>query len=214
MLVELRVIGASDTNVAKMDTRTMRRFMLRLLVNSFGAVVIFVPIAFAQVAAGNAQAPSSAQAGGRPEFTAAGFGDWVLRCTQPEGQPKNCEIMQSLNAQGQTVAQFAIGRAAPAQPMRLTLAVPPNVTLDTQPRLLAVAMGNEARGLEFTWKRCFPTACLADMAPSDALLQQLRRQSESAQIKFTSGEGRENTLPLSLRGLSGALDALAREVGR
>ena len=192
----------------------MCRFMLRLLVNSLGAVVLFAPIAVAQVTGGNAQAPSNAQPGGRPEFTAAGFGDWVLRCTQPEGQPKNCEIMQSLNAQGQTVAQFAIGRAAPAQPLRLTLAVPPNVALDTQPRLLAVAAGSEARGVEFTWRRCFPAACLADMAPTEALLQQLRRQSESAQIKFTSGEGRENTLPLSVRGLSGALDALARELSR
>ena len=112
------------------------------------------------------------------------------------------------------IARSRFRRSLTAQPLRLTLAVPPNVALDTQPRLLAVAAGNEARGVEFTWRRCFPAACLADMAPSDALLQQLRRQSESAQIKFTSGEGRENTLPLSLRGLSGALDALAREIGR
>jgi invasion protein IalB len=55
---------------------------------------------------------------------------------------------------------------------------------------------------------------LADTAPSEALLQQLRRQNEAAQVRFVSGEGRENTLPLSLRGIAAALDAFAREAGR
>jgi invasion protein IalB len=80
-------------------------------------------------------APSTAQPGARPEFTTAGFGDWVLRCTQPEGRARNCEIVQSLNTQGQMVAQFALGRAEAGQPLRLTLAILPNVTLDTPPRL-------------------------------------------------------------------------------
>ena len=160
-------------------------------------------------------APSTAQPGTRPEFTTAGFGDWVLRCSQPEGRAKNCEIVQSLNAQGQVVAQFALGRAEAGQPLRLTLAIPPNVALDTPPRLVPNAAGNDARAVvDLAWRRCFPNICLADVAPSDALLQQFRRQTENAQVRFVSGEGRENTLPLSLRGLAAALDALARETGR
>ena len=160
-------------------------------------------------------APSTAQPAARPEFTTAGFGDWVLRCSQPEGRAKNCEIVQSLNAQGQVVAQFALGRAEAGQPLRLTLAIPPNVALDTPPRLVPNAAGNDARAVvDLAWRRCFPNICLADVAPSDALLQQFRRQTENAQVRFVSGEGRENTLPLSLRGLAAALDALARETGR
>jgi invasion protein IalB len=165
-----------------------------------------------------AQAPREAPVAppaARPEFTTAGFGDWVLRCAQPEGRAKNCEIVQSINAQGQVVAQFALGRAEAGQPIRLTLAVPPNLALDTPPRLVPNAAANDARaGVDLVWRRCFPTLCLADVAPSDALLQQFRRQTENAQVRFVSGEGRENTLPLSLRGLAAALDALARETGR
>ncbi|MCA3586201.1 MAG: invasion associated locus B family protein [Methylocystis sp.] len=56
----------------------------------------------------------------RPEFTRTGFGDWVLRCTQPDRRAKNCEIAQSINAQGQVVAQFALGRTEAGQPIRLT----------------------------------------------------------------------------------------------
>ena len=160
-------------------------------------------------------APSTAQPGTRPEFTTAGFGDWVLRCSQPEGRAKNCEIVQSLNAQGQVVAQFALGRAEAGQPLRLTLALPPNLAIDTPPRLVPNAAANDARAVvDLVWRRCFPTLCLADVAPSEALVQQFRRQTENAQVRFVSGEGRENTLPLSLRGLAAALDALARETGR
>ena len=151
----------------------------------------------------------------RPEFTTAGFGDWVLRCTQPEGRAKSCEVVQSINAQGQVVAQFALGRTEAGQPIRLTLAVPPNLALDTPPRLVPNATATDARGaVDMVWRRCFPAVCLADMAPSEALLQQFRRQNEAAQMRFVSGDGRENVLPLSLRGISAALDALAREAGR
>jgi invasion protein IalB len=160
-------------------------------------------------------APSTAQPAARPEFTTAGFGDWVLRCTQPEGRAKNCEIVQSINAQGQVVAQFALGRAEAGQPIRLTLAVPPNLALDTPPRLVPNATANDARNVvDLVWRRCFPTICLADTALSEALLQQFGRQNEAAQMRFVSGDGRENALPLSLRGLAVALDALARETGR
>ena len=160
-------------------------------------------------------APSTAQPAARPEFTTAGFGDWVLRCTQPEGRAKNCEIVQSINAQGQVVAQFALGRAEAGQPIRLTLAVPPNLALDTPPRLVPNATVTDGRGVvDLVWRRCFPTICLADTAPSEALLQQFRRQNEAAQMRFVSGDGRENALPLSLRGIAAALDALARETAR
>jgi invasion protein IalB len=81
--------------------------------------------------------------------------------------------------------------------------------------LVPNAAGNDARAMvDLVWRRCFPTLCLADLAPSDALLQQFRRQNENAQVRFVSGGGRDNTLPLSLRGLAAALDALARETGQ
>jgi invasion protein IalB len=181
------------------------------------ALVLLLAVALATPSFGQGApaAPSTAQPSSRPEFTTAGFGDWILRCTHPEGRAKNCEIVQSLNAQGQVVAQFALGRAEAGQPLRLTLAIPPNVALDTAPRLVPTAAGADARGvLDLAWRRCLPTVCLADLAPSDALLQQFRRQTENAQVRFVSGDGRENTLPMSLRGISAALDALAREAGR
>ena len=193
----------------------MRNSHLGNALRSAGLAVLLGPLlwgsAFAQAPR---EAPAAATAA-RPEFTTAGFGDWILRCTHPEGRAKNCELVQSLNAQGQVVAQFALGRPEAGQPLRLTLAIPPNVALDTPPRLVPIAAGADARGvLDLVWRRCFPNICLADVAPSDALLQQFRRQTENAQVRFVSGEGRENTLPLSLRGLAAALDALARETGR
>lgn len=193
----------------------MRNSHLGNALRRAGLAVLLGPLfwgsAFAQA---QREAPAAATAA-RPEFTTAGFGDWILRCTHPEGRAKNCEIVQSLNAQGQVVAQFALGRPEAGQPLRLTLAIPPNVALDSPPRLVPIAAGADARGvLDLAWRRCLPTVCLADLAPSEALLQQFRRQNENAQIRFVSGEGRENTLPMSLRGISAALDALVREAGR
>lgn len=193
----------------------MHRNKASAAMRMMGAALLGMMLAGPALAQAPREAPT-AQPSPRPEFTTAGFGDWVLQCNQPEGRPKNCEIIQSLNnAQGQVVAQFAIGRTEAGQPLRLTLVVPPNVTLDTPPRLVPNAAGNGARGVvDMVWRRCFPNRCLADMAPSEALLQQFRRQTDTPQARFLSGEGQASTLPLSLRGIAGALDALAREAGR
>lgn len=68
-----------------------------------------------------------------PQSTTAVFGDWGLRCVGPrEGGPTQhiCEVVQSIQVQGQAapIAQIALGRLQKADPLRLTVVLPNNVS--------------------------------------------------------------------------------------
>ncbi len=152
-------------------------------------------------------APAPAAPITEPQRTTADFGDWTLRCDRPEGRPPVCEVAQAVQSGNQTVAQMAIGRAVPTEPLRLTLLVPVSVTLGAPPRLSAGA----GAPIELGWSRCLPAGCFADRAMDDAALARLRALAEPGRITFTDGAGREVALPYSPRGLAGALDALARQ---
>src|ERR1700730_17545437 len=104
----------------------------------FGAVV-FLGLGSQAIA----QVPKSAPPAAKPEplrtvdaepnSTVASFGDWVLRC-QRNGSGADtqrvCEVAQQIRAQEQQnpVAELAIGRVKKADPLRLTIVLPVNVT--------------------------------------------------------------------------------------
>jgi invasion protein IalB len=160
-------------------------------------------------------AGASTAASTQPEFTTAGFGDWLLRCAQPDGRARSCEILHSVSNQGQVIAQLAIGRPAAGQPLALTLVVAPNVTITTAPKMsLTSTAGRAATNVDFSWRRCLPGLCVADVNASDSVLAQMRRQTESGSLDFLAADGRGVQLPISFRGISAALDALGREAGR
>ncbi len=158
--------------------------------------------------------PSAAPVGAEPQQTTAVYGDWALRCVrQGEGAQarRSCEVSQSLQAQGQAqaLAQIAIGRPEPGQPMRFVALLPPNVAF---PSSVRVGLDEaDQQPVELIWRRCLPGACVADVETTQAMLTKLRSRNEGGRLTFREAAGRDVALPISLRGLAQALDALARE---
>jgi invasion protein IalB len=144
-----------------------------------------------------------------PAQTTATYGDWVLRCVRPEKGPHVCEVVQSMVVQGQQqpVAQVAVGYDK--DDLRFTMLVPPAISLSRGPTL-GVA-GATAPHFDLAWRRCLPNGCFADTGVGPQLLKTLRSRTEPMQIDFRDAAEREVKLPLSMRGLVPALDALAKE---
>lgn len=65
--------------------------------------------------------------------------------------------------------------------------------------------------MDLTWRRCLPGGCLADGAVSEDALRRVRGWTEPARVTFADGTGRIVALPFSPRGLTQALDALAKD---
>src|SRR4029077_15959866 len=86
-----------------------------------------------------ATAPTSTPVGPEPQSTTATFGDWVLRCTReapPDRPQRVCEVAQTLGVKGQgVVAQIALRRLSPKEPMRMTIVLPTNVSLSSGVRV-------------------------------------------------------------------------------
>ena len=151
-----------------------------------------------------------------PQATTASFGDWVLRCRRPDGGPDlatTCEVAQTLQVQGQgPIAEIAFGRP-PAkdggkEAMRLVVVVPNNVTF---PGVVTMSIDDkDARPVELTYRRCLPAGCFADAEASNDVLARWRPQGERGRIMFKDGASRDVALPFSFRGLSQALDAMAK----
>jgi invasion protein IalB len=154
-------------------------------------------------------AAAPAPASSDPAQTTATYGDWVLRCVHPEKGPRVCEVVQSMVVQGQQqpVAQVAVGYDK--SDLRFTMLVPPAISLSGGPTL-GVANAS-APHFDLAWRRCLPNGCFADVAVGSELLKILRGRTEPMQIDFKDAGEREVKLPLSMRGLVPALDALAKE---
>ena len=171
------------------------------------------PAARPAPAAAPAQAPGPVSA--EPQRTTASFGDWVLRCERTLPDTQTCEAVQVVsNQQGQPVAQIALGHPARTEPMRMTMLVPPSVTLAAEPKLTAAPGDKPAPGIDLGWRRCLPAGCIADATVPAGALAQLRSRTEPSRLVFQDGAAREASLPFSPRGLAQALDALAKEEGR
>lgn len=188
-----------------------------ILMTGFEAKAQQRPVAQAPApAAAPAQpaAPSPGAIPTEPQSTVATFGDWVLRCVrQGEGAQgtRICEVAQTIQVQGQQapLAQVAFGRVQRADPMKLTMVLPNNVSF---PSVVRVTMDErDAQPFDLAWRRCVPGACIADGEPAAAVIQRFRSRTEPARLTFKDAGGRDVTVPFSFRGLAQALDALARE---
>ncbi|PZR92798.1 MAG: invasion protein [Stutzerimonas stutzeri] len=159
-------------------------------------------------------APAVQPVSTEPSSTTASFGDWLLRCQRVSDGAKImrvCEVAQILQSQGQQapIAQVALGRASAGEPLRVTAVMPVSISF---PSVVQITMGEkDAKPLDLGWRRCLPTGCFADTAPSDDVIKQWRKASEPGRIVFKDAAGRDLTLPLSARGLDQAVEALAKE---
>lgn len=155
-----------------------------------------------------------APVGADPASTSATYGDWVLRCQRVgEGDKTQrlCEVVQSIQVQGQQqpIAQIALGRVAASDPLKITVALPNNISL---PGSVTMGMGEkDAAPTPLAWRRCLPGACIADAVPSGDVLKAYRAATEPGRLAFKDAAARDVALPFSFRGLAQALDALAKE---
>ena len=179
------------------------------------AVFAQVPAVGAQTAA---QPPAAAAALAGADLTTATFGDWQLRCraavaasaNQP-AIPRICEVIQSVIIQGQSApfAQLAFGKPTPKDPVHLTTVLPTNIAF---PSTVKIAVDDkDKQPVELAWTRCLPGGCFASIATRDDFLKRWRALEEGGRFIFKNGAGQEIIMPFSFRGLSRALDALAKE---
>ena len=183
--------------------------VLRLVVTA----TCFVPaLALAQAPKDAPKANMPAAVPAVPERTTATFGDWTLRCEAAVAPAKRiCEVAQGITQQGQTspIAQVAIGKPGPSESRRLTVVLPTNIAITTNPQVSIAKAG--AAPLELSWQRCTPGACFAFVPLSDQTVSVLSGQNEPGRIVFKDAADRETTISLSFRGLSQALTALTKE---
>lgn len=161
----------------------------------------------------SAAAEASSSVPAEPGITTATYGEWVLRCQRLSGDNAGrvCEVSQTIQAQGQPapVAQIALGRLPGQDGLRMTVLLPAHVSF---PSGVRVAEGKDAKsGVDLAWRRCLPSACVADGAATEAVLTSWRKTEEAGRIAFKDADGRDVAVSLSLRGLGPALDALAKE---
>jgi hypothetical protein len=92
-----------------------------------------------------AQTPPGAQT---PQRTTATYDDWVLRCDVQPGPPtqKICDMAQLTQVQGQAnpMSRVAIGRPAKAEPVKLLVQLPVNVSLAAGVRIPHLVRGCQA----------------------------------------------------------------------
>lgn len=161
-----------------------------------------------------AATPAVQSVSSEPSSTTASFADWILRCQRVSEAAKAsrvCEVAQILQSQGQQapIAQVAIGRAGAGEPLRVTAVIPVSVAF---PSVVQIFIGEkDAKPLELSWRRCVPSGCFADAPLGDDVVRQWRKASEAGRIVFRDATGRDLALPLSVRSLDQAIEALAKE---
>lgn len=144
-----------------------------------------------------------------PDMTTETYGDWVLRC-RLANSVKRCEVSQTIVIQGQAnpLAMIAVGREKAGDPLRMVVQLPVNVAFDGGVKAM---LADGTQGAELGFRRCLPAGCFADAGLDDAALGNLTRQTEPGLVKFKDAGNREIALPLSLKGLSMAIEALQRQ---
>ncbi|WP_377299507.1 invasion associated locus B family protein [Rhizobium sp. SGZ-381] len=184
----------------------------------FAAAGLSLPTtSMAQAPAAKTDKPAApAPVSSEPAVTTATYGNWVLRCLRIEAdakQTKQCEIVQTIQVEGQSqpVAQIALGRLPGEAALHITAVLPVNVSLPGNVHVSGNGKDgtDEKGGLDLQWRRCAGGACYADGQPADDVLKIWRKEPQ-AQLRFIDAAGRTIGLPLSWNGLPQALDALAR----
>ena len=162
--------------------------------------------------AADAPAPAApASVSAEPQSTMSTYGDWTVRCQrETPTSPRVCEVAQSLLVQGQQtpIAEIAVGRVGPKDPMMITVRLPVSVSF---PSTVQVFVGEkDGQPLDLTWRRCFSLGCYADAELKEETLKRFKAETTTGKMQFKDASGRDVTLPFSFRGFPQALDGLAK----
>ena len=139
-------------------------------------------------------------------------GDWVLTCRKPDAQAsQNCELVQTITVNGQKApfAQLAIGKPKPDMPIQITVVVPQNVSFPSSVKVLIDEKDKSPTDL--TWARCLPVGCFANANLKEDVQKKWGALEAQGRVIFKAGNGQDVAMPISFKGLKGALEALAKE---
>lgn len=140
----------------------------------------------------------------QPAETTATYQDWVMRCVTSADQPRTCEVVQSLEMEGQgVVATIAVGRATAESPFLIVIQVPQGVWL---PSDIMVKVAETGEPLRLEYKRC-AQICIAEATLDAAAVDAMKAAVDAGSFTFQDGTQREVSLPLSFNGFGAALDA-------
>nr|WP_321460171.1 invasion associated locus B family protein [uncultured Cohaesibacter sp.] len=153
-----------------------------------------------------------------PSVTTATYGDWVLRCVTAKADADKaperlCEIVQTIQVKGQTVAQIALGRRAKAEALTMTAVLPVNIALPGKAFVAAEIVKDKAPEgvINLVWRHCLQGSCVAVAQLADKELKALLAASENGALGFVEASGRQIMIRLSWNGFSAALDALQQQ---
>ena len=159
-----------------------------------------------------AQTPAAPPAAGAPTAPAGPpvkttrFEDWELVCREPEGAPRQCEIVQTLAAQEKPIARIAVGRSPGNGAMAIAVNLPTAVAFAI-PVTLAGDGGAEPQ-IALSWRRCGPAGCFADVTPPAELFKEWAAHPGAGRMAFLDMNDTPVSLPYSFRGLAAAIKAL------
>ena len=158
-----------------------------------------------------------------PLDTTATYGNWVLHCTRlpssktgekAENSPKSCEIVQSVQVQGQPrpVMQMAIGRLPGQKDFMITTVLPTDVSIPGRVHISidGQADDKEKAGFDLALTRCMPEGCVAG-AKLDAKMRARMESGKDGQLRFVRADEKVLGIPLSWIGFSQAMKALDQE---
>lgn len=193
--------------------RNMMGHRMGTLAVVLSASLTATPIAMAASssapAPGPAPTPTPAAAAATPERTVATFGDWTMTCVQKGAAPRSCEADTTVqDQQHQIVLALAIGRPTKDVPQQLVVQVPVNVRVTMAAHLIL----DTSDPVAVPFVNCNRLGCFAQIDLKDeAVLRRLRNRptDTTARIDWQDSAGTQQSLPLSTRGASAALDALA-----
>lgn len=133
------------------------------------------------------------------------FGDWVLHCAEVSGGEKACALHQRIIAQETKlrVASIAIARNKDSKELRLSVILPLGLDL---PSGVSGKLGDAT--LTFTLQTCVKRGCIASTVVDETLLAALKGTDRFTATFTMRGVKDPTTLPVSLKGLEGALAAL------
>ena len=164
--------------------------------------------ALAQAPAAPSPPPSVSS---EPQITTATYADWIVRCQRANDAPqatRQCEVAQTVQAQQATILQMAFARANAKQPFRLVVIVPVNISF---PSALRVSIDDkDPSRIDLNWRNCTSGGCIAEANIAEVVLKLWRAQTEHGRVQIKDAAGRDVAIPFSFRGLSQALDALAK----
>jgi invasion protein IalB len=143
-----------------------------------------------------------------PQLTTATYDEWTVRCEVRSGTSgrKLCEITQMTSLRGRTYTQIAIGRSVRTKTWKVVFEVPVNVWVQTDVKF---TFDGKNPGFSATFTRCVPNGCFAESYLTDDMVRKLRTRTQPARFAFKDATQHTVVVPVSFKGFSEALDALA-----